>query len=71
MNLVILDCILEVLKNLGLSDAAIVRCRNTPNDLPVILEDELNIGLIKYHELINLASKWYDSGDQAIYDFKL
>lgn len=71
MNLVIFDCILEVLKNLGLSDAAIVRCRSTPNDLPVILEDELNIGLLKYHELINLANNWYEKKDNGIFDFKL
>lgn len=71
MNLVIFDCILEVLKKLGLSEAAIVECRNSPKDLPVILENELNIGLLKYHELINLANNWYEKKDNDIFDFKL
>jgi hypothetical protein len=71
MNLIILDCILGVLEKLGLSEAAKIQIINNPKDLFVIAANELNISLVKIHELYDLANKWYHDKDMSIFDFKL
>ena len=71
MNLIIFDCILGVLEKLGLSEAAKIQIINNPKSLFVIAANELNISLVKSHELYNLANKWYHDKDMSIFDFKL